>query len=250
MQAYGQDFARIYNQRWPEFANRVAPEILKFYESTPSGGSEKTLLDLCCGAGHLSRYFLDNGFRVVGIDLSEHMLRYACDNAGEYLKSEKAKFIKADASDFALDERFGLVVSMYDSLNHLEDEGALIRCFENVRAVCGGYFIFDLNTRHGLKRWSSEYIDDSDKDVLIIRRGEFDGVSDRARITITGFIREGNGLFKRFDETIFNTVFDMQWVKRALTDTGFRSVRFARLQDLSAPIDDPEQEGRAFIIAH
>ena len=39
------------------------------------------------------------------------------------------KLLVGDASNFVLDERFGLVVSTYDSLNHLEDEFALQKCF-------------------------------------------------------------------------------------------------------------------------
>ena len=62
---------------------------------------------------------------------------------------------KGDASDFTLGERFGLVVSTFDSLNHLENESALRKCFQCAHAVSNGYFIFDLNTRNGLRRWNN-----------------------------------------------------------------------------------------------
>jgi hypothetical protein len=34
-----------------------------------------------------------------------------------------------------------------------------------------GFFIFDLNTRAGLRRWNSISVDDGDDNVLIITRG-------------------------------------------------------------------------------
>ncbi len=249
MQAYNQGFARIYNTRWSVFARQVAPLILDFYAVTPIGQENKFVLDLCCGAGHLAVHFLENDYRVVGIDLSEHMLNYAQENARQYVESGQAKFIHGDASQFKLNERFGLVVSTFDSLNHLEDEQTLRRCFECACAVNDGYFIFDLNTRSGLKRWNSIRIDESSEDSLIINRGIYDEQSDRAWTKVTGFVRVSNGLYERFEETAFNTVFDIERVKNALLDVGWKNVHFARIQDLKTPITEPEKEGRVFIVA-
>lgn len=249
MQAYGKGFARAYNMRWSGFAKQVAPLILDFYAATPIGRANKSVLDLCCGAGHLALHFLEKGYKVVGIDLSEHMLRCAGENASRFLESGQAEFIKADAGDFTLDERFGLVVSTYDSLNHLENEQVLIDCFKCVHAVCDGYFIFDLNTRKGLRRWNSIHVDESSEDALIITRGIYDGHGDKAWTRITGFVGLSDGSYERFDETVFNTVFRMERVKTALLKVGWKDVYFARIQDLQAALAEPENEGRIFIVA-
>lgn len=251
MQAYSKGFAKVYDIRWSGFAKQVAPFLIDFYAATPIGQENKTVLDLCCGTGHLALYFLEKGYRVVGLDLSDHMLHYAQERARPYIESGKAVFIQGDASDFTLDERFGLVVSTYDSLNHLENEQALRRCFQCVYAVAvnGGYFIFDLNTRRGLRRWNNIQVDDSDDEVLIINRGIYDGQSDRAWMRISGFVRMSNGLYERFEETAFNTVFEMEKVKEALLDVGWKNAYFARIHDLKTPLDEPEQEGRVFIVA-
>jgi SAM-dependent methyltransferase len=249
MQAYGQGFARVYNTRWDSYAKQVAPLILDFYVATKIGQKNKSVLDLCCGTGQLAVHFLQKGFKVVGIDLSEHMLYFARENARQYVESGQAEFLPGDASDFTLDERFGLVVSTYDSLNHLEDEQALRRCFQCTHAVSDGYFIFDLNTRRGLKRWNSIQVDQASEDALVITRGIYDGKSNRAWTKFTGFLRVSNGLYQRFDETVFNTVFEMERVKNALLDVGWKEVYFARIQDLRTPITEPEKEGRVFIVA-
>jgi len=250
MQAYGQGFARIYNLRWTGFAVQMAPRIQELYERTPAGQVNKSLLDVCCGTGQLAVYFLERGYRVAGLDLSEHMLRYARENAARYVETGQAKFVQADASNFALDERFGLAVSTFDALNHLPDEQALAGCFRSVLNVVmpDGCFIFDLNTRAGLMRWNSINVEE-DEQVVIINRGIYDGQGKRALTRITGFIHNPEGLYERFAETAFNTVFEMSWVRQSLLDTGWREVYFARGQDLATPIDEPEREGRVFIVA-
>ena len=249
MQAYSKAFAHIYDKKWAAFANQIAPSILGFYAATPIDQTNKSVLDLCCGAGHLAVHFLEKGYKVVGIDLSEHMLHYAKANANQFLDSGQAEFVLADARDFKLQERFGLVVSTYDSLNHLENEQALLSCFRSVHAVNEGYFIFDLNTRRGLRRWNSIQIDDSSEDMLIITRGIYDGQGDRAWTRITGFFVQAGGLYERFDETVFNTVFEMERVRLALLEVGWKKVYFARIQDLQTPLAEPEREGRVFIVA-
>lgn len=249
MQSYGAGFAKVYNRRWSRFSNQVAPLIQAFYEVTPFAGDRKTVLDLCCGTGQLAAHFLQQGYRVVGIDLSEPMLELARENTRQYLDSGQAKLINADVADFSLDEKFGLVVSTFDALNHLPDVEALKNCFRGVLEVSEGVFIFDLNTRAGLKRWNSVHIDEGDDDCLIITRGIFDGVSNRAWTKITGFSRTPDGFFERFDETAFNTVFSMATVQELLLAVGWKNVHFAQVRDLATPINDPETEGRVFVVA-
>ena len=153
MQGYGRVFAKVYNLLWNDFADRIAPKVHDFYTATLAGQDQQSILDLCCGTGRLSQYFLEKDFRVVGLDLSEHMVAYARENNLEFVVAKQANFIQGDAANFSLDEKFGLVVSTYDALNHLPDEAALQGCFKSVFNVLqdGGYFIFDLNTQHGIE---------------------------------------------------------------------------------------------------
>jgi ubiquinone/menaquinone biosynthesis C-methylase UbiE len=251
MQAYGHLFAQTYNEmRWSAFAKRVAPLILDFYAPLSNKALEDDcVLDLCCGTGQLAVHFLNEGYKVVGIDLSRPMLQYAEENAKAYLESGRAKFIHADASEFEVEAQFGLVVSTYDSLNHLKDQTVLKKCFQRVFAVNENLFIFDLNTQSGLTRWNSIVVDDNGHDSFIVTHGIYDGQSERALMRLSGFILADEGLYARFDETVFNTVFEMQWVKETLLEIGWKNVYFARVHDLKTPILEPEKEGKVFIIA-
>jgi SAM-dependent methyltransferase len=249
MQAYGPGFAQVYNKRWINFARQVAPYLLDFYAQTDQASSHRSVLDLCCGTGQVARYFLEREYQVVGLDLSAAMLHYARENTQPYLVSGQARFVQADATNFTLPDRFGLVISTFDALNHLPDLTALRQCFAAVAAVCDGYFLFDLNTRVGLRRWNSIEVDESRDDMTIVNHGIYDVTSDRAWLKVTGFVRNGEGLYERFEQTVYNTIFAMSDVKTLLLETGWRDAYFARRQDLKTPLTDPEQEGRVFIVA-
>jgi SAM-dependent methyltransferase len=251
MQAYGRAFARVYNKRWTGFAHRVAPLIAEFYASTAPGKASRPVLDLCCGTGQLALYLLEHGYQVTGIDLSEHMLQYARENASAYVESGQARFVQADAAGFALDQQFGLVVSTFDALNHLDSQESLETCFRSVFDVLveGGFFVFDLNTRAGLMRWNNIGVDDSEE-AMIVTRGMYDGQGNRAYTRVSGFIRAPSGQYDRFEETVYNTVFDMARVRDALLQTGWRDVHFARYEALDGPITEPENEDRVFFVAH
>lgn len=249
MQAYGPGFARVYNLKWAGYAQRVAPGIQAFYESTAGREARGSVLDLCCGTGLLAWHFLERGYRVVGVDLSAPMLDLARATVGSYAQTGRATFVHADARDFTLDERFGLVVSTYDALNHLDGMEALRSCFASVSRVCDGVFVFDLNTRAGLRRWNSIEVDESRDDTVIITRGGYDGTSERAWLHISGFVQAEDGRYERFAETVFNTVFEMEAVRAALVEAGFREVHFASVHDVARPVAEPEREPRVFVVA-
>jgi SAM-dependent methyltransferase len=245
---YGAGFAKAYDARWSSFAAGIAPLVHKYYETACPNG-DKSLLDICCGTGQLSLFFLQKGYRVAGIDASEAMLSYARNRAADYVAAGQAQFIEADAADFRVDGKFGLATSTYDSLNHLPNEEALASCARRVLEVCEGMFVFDLNTRRGLRRWNGISVDDADEAMFIVNRGIYDGQADRAWVRITGFVRTPGGSYERFDETAFNSVFDLDRVRQLLLDVGWQRVHITAAADLTSPVPDPESLGRAFFIA-
>ncbi len=251
MQAYGDAFARVYNRRWSDWARRAAPKIQEYYESTSFGRQgNSSLLDLCCGAGQMSLHFLDQGYRVTGVDLSPGMLEHARANCALHIIAGQARFLQGDAANFTLETPVSLTVSTFDALNHLPDLAALRSCFASVeRAVLpGGMFIFDLNTRLGLNRWASLNLEEN-ADMTLITSGLVEQSAGKAWTRICGYIRADDGRYDRFEETVYNTAFDLSEVASLLQQTGWQRWHFARLSDLSAALDDPEQEARVFIIA-
>jgi SAM-dependent methyltransferase len=251
MQAYNSSFARVYNQRWSDFSRHVAPHIQAHYESTPLGKENRHVLDVCCGTGQLAVHFLERGYSVIGLDLSDKMLYYARHNAAPYVERGQAQFVQGDAADFAIPERFGLAISTFDALNHLPDEDSLRRCFQCVRRVLlpGGTFVFDLNTRAGLlSSWNGISVQDTEE-ATIINRGFYDAENGKAWVKISGYLRVENGLYERFEQVAYNTAFDLAWVQAILLEDGWQSAYAAQVTGLGTPVAEPESERRVFFVA-
>ena len=61
MQAYGKSFSKVYNARWNQFTDMVAPKLEAFFAQNYPVPT--TLLDLCCGTGRMVRYFAERGYK-------------------------------------------------------------------------------------------------------------------------------------------------------------------------------------------
>ena len=147
-------FARFYDGLMRDPLANVA-RVLGYRERyMPDADS---LLELGCGSGSIlaGLHQLD---RLVGLDRSPQMLATA------RAKVPRARFVQADMTTFELDERFDIVICVFDTLNHLVSLGGWRALFERARAhLCaGGLFVFDVNTVGQLRRlgdappWVSE----------------------------------------------------------------------------------------------
>ena len=249
-QAYGEDFAQVYNKLWSFFARRWAPRLLNlFSKSDVPASAGTTVLDVCCGTGQLAEELVAHGYRVIGIDLSEPMLRHARANNAQAVEAGRATFTVQDASSFRVDRPCAYAVSLFDALNHLPDASALRRCFDSVYSALSprGLFVFDLNTAKGLAHWNGIDIQDSEE-LTIINRGLYALGAERAFTSITGFRRRADGAYDRFREVVYETLFESNTVRALLAEAGFVETYVADPDDLTTPAEDEDTLVRAFYV--
>lgn len=242
-------WAQYYAKHGTSFAQLTAPRIRDLYEATYGDGAERSVLDVCCGQGTLAEHFLAHGYRVTGIDLSEPMLAIARQNLHGYLQDGQARLIQADAASFAVDGRFGLATSTFDSLNMLQSSEALSGCLACVRRALtdAGMFVFDLMTRRGFwQDYNGVWVADTE-DELYVLKSVYDG-AEKATTRMTGFVRDGDH-WERFDEFRTPTLFSAPAVVAALNEAGWTRVWIASIDDLRSPVTDPEQFDRIFFVA-
>lgn len=117
------------------------------HQATLRGWGGGRLLDLGCGTGNATRPAVDRGFEVDGLDASDDMLRAA------RRKVPEATFVRGDLRTFALPRRYALAYAVFDVVNNLLDAADVGRAFARVHAHLqpGGWFVFDANTRAGLR---------------------------------------------------------------------------------------------------
>jgi SAM-dependent methyltransferase len=123
---------------------RYLEELLERFNASP-----RTVLDLACGTGRVSRLLAQKGYGVVGVDGSPGMI----EEARKLTPDGTVRYECARMESFSLDRSFDLIVSLFDSLNYLTDPVDLGRCFTRVAEHMNpnGLFIFDMNGEYAFE---------------------------------------------------------------------------------------------------
>jgi SAM-dependent methyltransferase len=130
--------SRLYDLVMGRFASGG---MLDFYHRQVVSYGGPTL-ELACGTGRLTIPLAEAGADVMGIDISEHMLRTAEMKARE--RDVQVTFSCGDMRDFNLGRQFKLILIPAQSLSHLHAREEVEACFGCVRrhlAVGGGLVI-------------------------------------------------------------------------------------------------------------
>jgi SAM-dependent methyltransferase len=128
-------FAYAYDQalgeRFFRAARRLLTRVLERHRVR-----NRTHLDLACGSGIAIPFFEQRGFASTGVDVSVPMLEIA--------RRRASRLVAGDVRALPLRGTFGLITSLYDSLNHLDDLPAVFRevgeCMD-----AQSLFVFDMN---------------------------------------------------------------------------------------------------------
>lgn len=100
------------------------------------------LLELGCGTGNVLSEFKNN-FYIVGVDISPCMLEKA------RAKLPDAELHLCDMTCYKSDEKFDVILCVFDSMNHVLDMEKWDDLLKNARDNMnkGGIFIIDINTK-------------------------------------------------------------------------------------------------------
>jgi SAM-dependent methyltransferase len=83
------------------------------------------ILDLCCGVGRHSLELARRGFKVIGVDRTQHYLEIARTQAVE--EKLDVDFIEADMREFQKEKSFDVILSMFTSFGYFEDPDDQLR---------------------------------------------------------------------------------------------------------------------------
>lgn len=116
---FDEDYLRLYQHRDPAEA-RAFIQRLRRQDLLPPPRPGGVLLDLCCGAGRHSHELAAQGYRVVGLDWSPHLLQAArADGRGA-----NPCWVRGDLAHLPLTGGADAVLSLFTSLGYLEDDAA------------------------------------------------------------------------------------------------------------------------------
>jgi SAM-dependent methyltransferase len=131
--------AALYN----EYAHWLVPLYGRFLAAAGRyyGLPVRSVLDLACGTGLVSRQVARRAESVIGLDISEAMLREARSST----PVNNVRYVRGDFRDFCLAETFDAAVCGTDALNYLGRPEELVEVFGCVHRHLrpGGLFAFD-----------------------------------------------------------------------------------------------------------
>ena len=206
-------FALHYDELTENVDYKVRSEYISGFFNKHGISKTAKILDLACGTGTMSLLFREQGYQVIGIDLSSEMLSIADNKA-----KGDISFIKAEMQNFDLSEPVDACVCCLDSLNHLHSLEEVKNTFE---CVChslneNGIFVFDVNTiyKHRNILANNTFVFDEESYFLSWDNELIDDYS--VRILLDFFVFNGNS-YDRYSEEFTETAFETEDLSAALS---------------------------------
>lgn len=210
-----------------------------------AGKTPETVLDLACGTGSMSVLLAQEGYRVIGVDMSEDMLTVAAQKAQEL--ENMPFFVCQRMERLRLPYPVDCAVCCLDSLNYVTDPAdcrkAIARVWKALRP--GGMFLFDVNSPEKLRDLDGQVFLDEDDDVYCVWRAEFDEDENICYYGIDLFRRQGSVWHRSFEEHR-EYAYTVPELTAYLGEAGFTDVRVYGDRKFSPP---ETGEQRIFITA-
>jgi len=148
-----QDVAANYDQYYQtEIGKKVSQIEENLFNDLLTNIPKTDMLELGCGTGQWTEYFIKKGFKLTGIDVSDEMLKFA------HSKNLNADFINADSSQIPFDDNSFSTVSSITMLEFVEDQNTVLQ--EAYRVLKpGGWLILgclNANSELGKNRKNDE----------------------------------------------------------------------------------------------
>ena len=213
---YREDIAYIHDVGHADFALESAPGILEILAR--SGIRDGLAVDLGCGSGILARELTDAGYHVLGIDISEAMIRLSRERVPE------AEFRVGSLFEAEIPPCVA-VTAISEVLNYLFDEAyGLPELFRRVydALVPGGVFIFDAlgpgQVAPGAKARGFRV----GEDWAVLSEREEDAKRGTMERRIVSFRKVGE-LYRRDDETHRVRLYEPAELHAGLEGAGFEA---------------------------
>lgn len=184
----------------------------------------RTVLDLACGTGSLTRELAGRGYELVGVDLSEDMLSIAEEKCRDL--PVRPRFFCQSMDALRLPGRVDACVCCLDSVNYVLKPQKLQKAFRRVHEVLepGGLFLFDADTPEKLESMDGQVFLDEDEDTFCVWRGEYSQKRRVCAFWMDIFRREGK-LWQRGGELHEEYAYTMDELEEYLREAGFVHIK-------------------------
>lgn len=208
----------------------------------------RTVLDLACGTGSLTRELAQRGYEMIGVDLSPDMLSQAAEKNRD-VAGTPPMFLCQPMEELDLYGTIDACVCCLDSVNYVTDPKKLRRAFQRVHLFLmpGGLFLFDINTPYKLQSLDGQVFLDETEDAYCVWRAEYAPRSHICSYFMDLFrLDEDSGLWERGEELHRERAYTPEELTDYLRQAGFRDIRQYGQLRMRRPRPDEE---RIFFVA-
>lgn len=228
------EFAYIYDdltydvdyKKWYEYIMK----ILEINNKKPID-----ILEMACGTGKLSAYFLEADYNMTCFDISEDMLAVAENKLREY---KNLKLLHQDMVEFSNPNSYDLIISNCDSINYILEDEDLLQTFINARENLreDGIFIFDINSSYKLKNiLGNNIFIENTEDIFYTWENFLYEEEKIVEFYLNFFVREEENKYKRFSEEHIERIYEINEILLILEKAGFKNVKYYETFELNEP---------------
>jgi ubiquinone/menaquinone biosynthesis C-methylase UbiE len=174
----------------------------------------QNILEIACGTGNLAKIFLDNGYEIEGLDISQKMLDVA--------KDKGIKVHLQDMLEFNLEQKYDIILCIFDSLNYILNTSDLTKCLKCVEKhlTASGLFIFDLNSDYKINNivpnFTTQYGKYVNDHYIWLNSHE----EDKWISELIYFEKQKSGLYKKYKEKHIEKAFKLDNVIKGIKNSG------------------------------
>lgn len=199
------------------------------------------LCDLACGTGGFSNEFAERKIDVIGVDISEEMLRCASENSRA--RGLDILYLCQDISELDLYGTVDGAICCLDSLNHITEYSLLCKAFSRISLFLEKerLFIFDVNSLYKHEKiLGDEAFVIEDDNMFLVWQNEYDVNSKITEITLDFFERRGD-CYSRKTEYIEERAYTNGELEKALENAGLEILKIFGDMKKEAPKADEER---------